>query len=157
MAENAAQQRGLTDPVGTDKRNFLSPFHLQVQRSGQRGIVADHEIFGFENQLAGSARGLEVELRLRFLPRELDNLHLVQLLLPGHRHIPRSHAGFVPRNEVLQIGNFLLLTFKSGFKLRLFRLVHLLEILVIPYITRQRLILHMVDQVNNAVQEWNVM
>ena len=65
-------------------------------------------------------RLLEVELRLRFFLGELDDVHLVELLLSGHRHITRRDARFVAGNEVLQFRNFLLLALISGFQLLIF-------------------------------------
>ena len=120
FAKNAAQQRRFTDPVRTDEGDLLPPFHAQIQRTGQWAIIADDQILSFKNNLAGGPRFLEVELRLRFFLRKLDDVHLVQLLLSGHRHITCRYTGFVACNEVLQFGNFLLLTFEGGLQLRFF-------------------------------------
>ena len=54
-----------------------------------------------------------MELRLRFLLRKLDDLHLVQLLLSRHRHVSRRNAGLVSRNEILELRNLRLLAVVS--------------------------------------------
>ena len=60
----------------------------------------DHEEARLKQDLAGRPAGLEVELRLGLLCRQLDDIHLIQLLLAGHGHVTGSHTGFVTGYEV---------------------------------------------------------
>ena len=54
-------------------------------------------------------------------------------------------------NEILQICNFFLLLVIGGFQLRFFHRINLLELVIIAYVAGQLLIVHVVDQVDDAV------
>ena len=92
-----------------------------------------------------------MKFRLRFLRRQLDHVHLVQLFLTGHGHITGGDAGLVARYKILQVGDFLLLLVVGSLQLRLFHGVHFLKFIIIAHIAVQLLIVHVVDQVDHAV------
>ena len=98
-----------------------------------------------------------MKFRLRLLRRQLNHIHLVQLLLPGHGHIPRGHAGLVSRHEILQLRDLLLLAVVGRLQLSLFHRIDLLEPVVISHVAVQLLIVHMINQIDDAVQKGNVM
>ena len=98
-----------------------------------------------------------MKLRLRLFLCQLDELHLVQLLLPGHGHVPGGHPGLVPGHEVLELRDLLLLAPVGGLQLGLSGGIDLLELVIVSHIAVQLLILHVVDQIDHAVQEGDVM
>ena len=157
QSKDTLQKRRLADSVRAGQHNLLPTLHLQIQWRGQRLLIADHQILRMENIAAGRSRHLKVELRLRLLRRQLDLIHLVQLLLAGHRHVAGRYTGFISRHKVLQICNFLLLTVICCLDLCLTRRVNLLKLIIITRIASQRLLIHMVNQVDHAVQEGNIM
>ena len=63
----------------------------------------------------------------------------------------------VSRHVVLQIGDLLLLAVVGGLQLGLFHGIDFLEFVVIAHVTGQLLIVHMIDEVDDTVQEGNVM
>ena len=54
-----------------------------------------------------------MKLGLGFLFCEFDHVHLIQLLLPRHRHVARGHARFIAGDKIFQLGDFLLLFLES--------------------------------------------
>ena len=92
-----------------------------------------------------------MELRLWLLLRQLDDLHLVQLLLPGHGHVPGGHPGLVAGHKILQVRDLLLLALVGCLQLGALHGVDLLEFVVIPHVPVQPLVLHVVDQIDDAV------
>ena len=97
-----------------------------------------------------------MKFRLRFFFCKLDHIHLIQLLLPGHGHVSGCHTGFVSCHEILQLTDLLLLAVIGSFLLRFFDRINLLEVIVITHITIQLFVFHMIDQIDNTVQEWNI-
>ena len=59
-----------------------------------------HEVGRLENISAGRASHREGKLRLRALRRKLDDVHLVQLFLPRHRHVAGGYARLIARHEI---------------------------------------------------------
>ena len=101
LSQQTAEQGSLSDTVCPCEDDPVSPLHPEVQGPGQRLLVADHQIMGLEKHLPRGPGFLEVELRLRLVIYLFNDLHIVQLLLTGHGHIPGSDAGLVPGHEVL--------------------------------------------------------
>ena len=97
-----------------------------------------------------------MKLRLRFLPRQLDDIHLIQLLLPRHGHVPGGNPGLVARYKVFQLRDLLLLTLISCLQLRLLHSVDLHKLIVVSHIAVQTLVFHMVDNIHHTVQKWNI-
>ena len=56
---------------------------------------------------------------------QLDDLHLIQLFLSGHGHIPGGHPRLVSGHKVLELGDLLLLPLIGGLQLALLHLIHL--------------------------------
>ena len=92
-----------------------------------------------------------MKLRFRLLGGKLDHIHLIQFLLPGHCHISGRNPRLISCNEIFQLTDFLLLTSVSGLKLSLFHLIHFLEMIIIPDIAVQLLILHMINQIDDGI------
>ena len=157
QSQDTFQKCGLSDTVGSGEHDSLSPLHLKIQRAGQGLFIADDQIMSF-HQIASRCPGLfKMEFRFRLLRRQFDHVHLVQFLLSGHGHVPRRHTRLVSRHKILQFRDFLLLTIICRFQLRLFHRVNLLEFVIIAHIAVQLLIIHMVNQVDNAVEKRDVM
>ena len=97
-----------------------------------------------------------MKFRLRLLGSKLDHIHLIQLLLPGHCHISCRNPCLISCDEILQFTDFLLLASVSSLKLSLLHLIHFLEMIIIPDITVQFLILHMINQIDNRIQKRNI-
>ena len=151
------KQRGLADAVGAHQGDFLAPLHGEGQGLCQRGVVADDQFLRLEDVFAGGAAGLEVELRLGLFRGQLDQFHLVQLLLPGHGHVAGGHPGLVAVDELLQLADLLLLALVGGLHLGLLHGVDLLEVVVVAHIAVELLVFHVVDQVDDLVQKRDVM
>ena len=98
-----------------------------------------------------------MEFRLGLFPGKFNDIHLIQFFLAGHGHVPGSHPGFVPGHEILQLRNFLLLALIGGLQLGLLYRVYFLELVIIAHIAVQSLVFHMVNQVDDTVEEGNVM
>ena len=92
-----------------------------------------------------------MEFRLWLLLCQLNDFHFIQLLLPGHGHIPGCHTGLVAGHKVFQLCDFLLLALVGSLQLCLLYRIDLLEFVVIAHITVQSLVFHMVHQIDNAV------
>ena len=157
QSKDAFQERCLSDTVCTDKSDFFTAFHPDVQRAGEWFIVSDHQILCLKDQFSGCTRSAEGKFRFWFFTSELDHVHLVELFLPRHRHVPGRDACLIAGNEVLQLGDFLLLTVVSRFELRLFHLIDLAEMVIIARITVERFVFHMINQIHDAVQKRNIM
>ena len=97
-----------------------------------------------------------MKLRLRLLGSKLDHIHLIQLLLSGHCHISCRNPCLISCDEILQFTDFLLLASVSSLKLSFLHLIHFLEMVIIPHITVQFLILHMINQIDNRIQKRNI-
>ena len=74
-------------------------------------------------------------LWLWFLGCLLNKFHLVEFLLSGHSHVSCRNTGLISCNEVLELGNLLLLSLICGFILSLLHLVNFLEVVIIAYIS----------------------
>ena len=98
-----------------------------------------------------------MEFRLGLFPGKFNDIHLIQFFLAGHGHVPGSHPGLVPGHEILQLRNFLLLALIGGLQLGLLYRVYFLELVIIAHIAVQSLVFHMVNQVDDTVEEGNVM
>mgnify|MGYP003159374411 CR=1 FL=1 len=64
---------------------------------------------------------------------------------------------FIPRNEILQLGYLLLLLSIRSLKLGFLHRIHLLELVIVAYISVKLAILHMVYNIDNRIQERNIM
>ena len=124
---------------------------------GQRLVITDDQILCLENDTTSGAALLEREFRLRLLRSQLDDIHLIQLLLAGHGHVTGGYTGLVSCYEILQIGDLLLLTIICGLQLGFLHGIDFLELVVIAHIAGQLLIVHVIDEVDDTVQEGNVM
>ena len=98
-----------------------------------------------------------MKLRLWFFTIQFDDVHFVQFFLACHRHIPCSDAGFVAGNEILEVADLLLLAVVGSLKLGFLHGVDFLEFIVIARIAVKSAVFHMIDQVDDAVQERNIM
>ena len=94
---------------------------------------------------------MDMELRLRLFPGQLNHVHLVQLFLARHRHISGRHPGLVSGSEILKLGNLLLLFLVGSLQLGFFHLIYFLEFVIIPDIPVEALILHMVNNIDYTV------
>ena len=92
-----------------------------------------------------------MKFRLRFLCRQFDHIHLVQLLLSGHRHISGRYTCLITCHEIFQLTDLLLLSSVSGFQLRFLHCIDFLEVIIISHITVQFLILHMINDIYNFI------
>ena len=92
-----------------------------------------------------------MKFRLRLFAGKLNHIHFIQFFLTGHGHVPGGDPCFVSGYKILEIRNFLLLLVVSGLQLRLFHGIDFLELVIIPYIACQGLVIHVVNQVDNAV------
>ena len=155
-AQNALEQGGLADTVGTDQSDLLAAFHAQIEGLGEGRIVADDQILGFKDHLAGGTADLEVELGLGLFGSQLDELHLVQLLLTGHGHVTGGNTGLVAVNKVLEFTDLLLLALVGSFDLSLLDGIDFLEAVVVADITGQLAVFHVIDQVDNFIDKGNV-
>ena len=151
QTEDALQQSCLTDSVCTGDDDLGAAFHGQIQRGGQRLVITDYEVGRLENISAGRACLFKIELRLRLFSLQFYYIHFIQLFLTGHRHVSGGNTSLVAGNEILQICNFFLLLVIGGFQLRFFHRINLLELVIIAYVAGQLLIVHVVDQVDDAV------
>ena len=79
----------------------MSAFQRDRKRLRERLLIADHQILRLKNISAGRASHREGKLRLRALRRKLDDVHLVQLFLPRHRHVAGGYARLIARHEIL--------------------------------------------------------
>lgn len=158
-SQHTLQECRLSYTVCSRDGNLISTLHAEIHRFGERLILAvsDHQIVSFKYNLARGSRLLEVELRLRFLTLKLNDIHLVKFLLSGHRHISCGNPGFIPRNEILQLGYLLLLLSVRSLKLGFLHRIHLLELVIVAYISVKLAILHMVYNIDNRIQERNIM
>ena len=109
-----------------------------------------------ENISSRCSRCLEIKLWLWLLCCQLNNIHIIKLLLSRHCHISCGNSCFISCNEILKLRNLLLLLIVSCLKLRLLHSIHLLEIIIITRITVQFLIIHMINNIYNTVKEWNI-
>ena len=98
-----------------------------------------------------------MKLRLWLFTIQFDDVHFVQFFLACHRHIPCSDAGFVAGNEILEVADLLLLAVVGSLKLGFLHGVDFLEFIVIARIAVKSAVFHMIDQVDDAVQERNIM
>ena len=99
----------------------------------------------------------EMKFRLRLFCCQFDHIHLIQLLLSGHRHISCRNSGLVSGNEILKFTDLLLLTAICCLELRFLHCINFLEMLIITYVTVQFLIFHMINDIYHFVKEWNIM
>ena len=97
-----------------------------------------------------------MKFRLRLLGGQLDHVHLIQLFLAGHGHVPGGDAGLVAGHEVLQIRDLLLLPVVGGLQLSLFGGVNLRELIIISHVAGKRPVIHVPDQIDHAVEKRDV-
>ncbi|KXT94878.1 hypothetical protein SMIDD26_00516 [Streptococcus mitis] len=131
-------------------------FKGKIQRLGQWTIIANLQVLCLEDKAPWCTSWFKIKGRLWFLTLQFDNIHLIQFLLTGHGHISCCNTRFVSSHEVLEIGNLFLLTFIGRLQLRFLHGIDFLELVVVTRVTRQLLILHMIDDIDNIVQEWNI-
>ena len=86
-----------------------------------------------------------MEFRFWLFGSKLDHIHLIQLFLTGHCHITGGYTCLVPGNEILQVGNFLLLLIIGSFKLGFLHGINFLELIIISGIAVQLLVIHMIN------------
>ena len=98
-----------------------------------------------------------MELRPGFFPGKFNDVHLIQLFLAGHGHVPGGDPGLVPGHEILQLRYFLLLSLIGGLQLGLLYSVYFPEFVIIPHIAVKPLVFHMINQVDDTVEEGYVM
>ena len=98
-----------------------------------------------------------MKFRLRLLGGQLDHIHFIQLFLAGHGHVPGGDAGLVAGDEVLQIRDFLLLSVVGGLQLGLLRGINLCELIIVSHVAGERPVIHVIDQIDHAVEKRNVM
>ena len=111
---------------------------------------------GLKKHLSRCSAITEFELRLRLLCCQLDHIHLVQLFLTGHSHVPCGNTCLIPCHKILQLTDLLLLFAVSSLQLCLLDRIDLLEMIVISHVTVQFLIFHVIDNVNYRIQERNI-
>ena len=155
--QDAPKQGRLSDAVGSGQDDPFSPLHLEIQRGRQRLVVTYDQLMGF-HQITPRRPGLQkMKFRLRLLRRQLNQLHLIQLFLPGHGHIPRGDPCLISRHKIFKLRDLLLLPIIGRLQLGLFHRVDLLEPVVIAHIAVQLLVVHMIDQIDDAVEKRYVM
>ena len=157
--QHALQECSLSYTICSRDSDLVAALHAEIHRFGKRLVlaVANHQIVSLEYDLTRCSRLLEVELRLRLLSLKLNDIHLIEFLLPGHRHISGCNPGFISRYKILQLRYLLLLLSICSLKLGFLHCIHLLELVIVAYISAQLAILHMVYNIYNRIQKRNIM
>ena len=92
-----------------------------------------------------------MEFRFRTFRCKFDFLHLVQLFLTGHGHVPCGDPGFIPCHEIFQLADFLLLSAVGRLQLCFLDSVNFLKMRIVAYIAVEFLIFHVVNDVDNVI------
>ena len=157
-AQQALEKGGFSDTVGTDDGNLLVALKSEIEWfAGQNAVIANFQITSLEDKAARRPCHFKIKGRLWFFSLKLNDFHLVQFLLTGHGHIPSGDTGLVAVDEILQVRNFLLLALIGCLQLSPLHGMHFLELVIIARITGQKLVFHMIDNVNDVIQERNIM
>ena len=109
-----------------------------------------------ENEASRSSGIFKFKGWFWFLTLQLNEFHLVKLLLTRHSHIPCSHTRLITGHEIFEVSNLFLLALISRFQLRFLHFIDFEELVIVPRIAGQLLIFHMVDDVDHIVQERNI-
>ena len=154
--KNGFEECGFTQTVYATDGNFLTTFQIEGNGTGEGSIVAQYQVFSFNDEAAGSTSFAEFKGRFNFFTRLFNHFHFVQLALTALCHISSCNASLVTGNEVFQFSNFLLLALISSFLLRFVDSVHFLESVVVAGVTGQVAVFQMIDNVYYIIKEGNV-
>ena len=157
QTEDGFEESGFTQAVYATDCDFLTAFQIEGNRTGKGSVIAQNQVFSFNNETARSASFIKSKGRFNFFAGLFNHFHFVQLALTALRHIGGCNASFVTSNEVFQFSNFLLLAFVSSFLLRFVDCIHFLEAVVVASVTGKVAVFQMVDYVYYIVKEGNIM
>ena len=156
-AEDGFEQRGFAEAVDAADGNFLTALQIEGYRTSERAVIAKHKVLRFYDEAARCTRFGEFEGRLELFARLLNHFHFIKLALTALRHIGGRYTRLVAGDEVLKLGNLLLLALVGCGLLRLVNRIHFLEFVIVAAVARQLAVLEMIDNVDNLIKEGHIM